>query len=777
MKLIEYNKITLISGQEEKYRNMSGINDKKIMAHLVDKEIHEVHNGTISVRPLKIVFFFNRELKSEGLRKIIQFNSSIWSGIYNLIIPSDGSQIANYSLSSLLQFEPDILIFAGNFDADYMDLWTEKTQPFKRLTWSDELLQPEHWTTLSPGALHIYLYYNYLFKGNRPSSQSESNIRLPSYGLNDVNGLLIDVQFGCLPDRLHEFLEKYMYSSQVNFREGDFADYLNGMTELNRRVYPLYLTSYGVNHRVYWGETGYMFVIARANSVDDVCLYWNLRSGPGMFVKRVYIIPYEPLSDDTGIKYFADWCNQNITGTNTISLCSIGVDKEGLLSLKARIKPLIGNKLNRIDIYYAGFCLEAYRIYAADRYEEVAIDNGIASFTPPRIPWLDDPKRMEFAVDLSFEKTNDKSKRFWPPSYPGLNKALIDNPRYKFFIASNGYPFRISDGRLSYISNDYADVKQIALPDNEEIFQKLLKHYKFDSNVSEKCRYIQRIVDLFGGLDKSSPLKIEKWRDVFEKMCKDSKDIVEMQQIYKPGNDRSAFYEKTREFSLNNIFLRGFKIRCPSCGYSHWYVAEEIREIIKCVGCRASMQPPLECPFSYKLNDLVARGVEQGLFPVLLTMLYLREISDHAFHCLPGIEVSDASSSTQDLDIIAACDGILVAAECKTLVKGITTLTSEIEEQICKTAELSAKIGIRILFVAGLFSAVPDALQNLILDLNRRYGDSMIVHVLDRTHLEYEHSYRDIDGRHKIGRYLPKIDNSLNVGKIRDDGNFTFGIM
>ncbi len=534
-------------------------------------------------------------------------------------------------------------------------------------------------------------------------------------------------------------------------------------------------TSYGINHHVYWGESGYMFVIARADSVDDICLFWNLRSGPGMFVKKVYIVPYERLSDDSGVKCFADWCNRNISGSNTIALYSIGVDKEGLLSLKARLKPVLGNKLNRIDIYYANFHVEQYRTYALDKHEEVQIDNGMVSFTPPQIPWLDDPKKMQFAVDLSFDKTMDKSKRFWPPNYPGLNKALSENSRYKVSLF-HGYPFRISDGRLSYLEDRYADFNQIFLPDNEEVFQGLLKHYGLDSNVSEKCRYVQRIVDLFGGLDKAQPLKKQKWRDVFEKMCKDSKDIAEMQQIYRPRKEWSTFYEGAREFSLKNIFLRGFKIRCPSCGYSHWYAAEEIREIIKCAGCRAPMQPPLECPFSYKLNDLVARGVEQGLFSVLLTMLYLREISGDAFHCLPGIEVSDANGSKQDLDIIAACDGILVAAECKTLVKGITTLTSEIEEQIQKTAELSAKIGVHILFMAGLFSAPPDALQNLISDLNHRYIGRMIMHVLDRTHLEYERNYRDIDNSHKLSRYLPKGANSQTFD-IRDDGNSQVAIM
>lgn len=749
---------------------MSGINDKKIMAQLVEKDIHEIRNATVSVRPLRIAFLFNRALNIEGLSKIIQFNSCVWNGINNVIIPSDGSQITDYSLHSLLQFQPDVLIFAGDFDPDCKQLLTDDIQPFKSLIFKDEFLYLENWHMLNPGAIHIYLYYNYLFKGDPPSSQSESNIRLPSYQPNDVNRLFIEAQFGCLPSWLNEFLERNMYSSQMTFREADFMDYLSGMTELNRRVYPLYLTNYGIRHHVYWGNSGYMFVIARADSVDDICLFWNLRSGPGMFSKNVYIVPYESLSDDRGVKFFADWCNKNTSGSNTIGLYSIGVDKEGLLSLKARLKPVLGNKLNRIDIYYANFPLEQYRGYAFDKHDKVEIDNGIVSFTPPLIPWLDDPKRMEFAVDLSFDKTLDKSKRFYPPIYPGLNQALSNNSRYRVFFASI-YPFRISQGRLSSLANEYNDLKQIFLPDNEEIFQRLLKYYGLDSDVSEKCRYVQRIVDLFGGLDKAKPLKTQKWRDVFGKMSKDSKDIAEMQQIYRPGKDRRTFYEETKEFALRNIFLRGFKIRCPSCGYSHWYVAEEIRETIRCAGCRVSMQPPLECPFSYKLNELVARGVEQGLFPVLLTMLYLREISDNAFHCLPGIEVSDANGSKHDLDIVAACDGILVAAECKTLDKSITALTSEIVEQIQKTAELSAKIGAHILFLAGLFSASPHDLQNLVSDLNCRYNGRMVTCVLDRSHLEYKRDYKDIDP-HKLSRYLPKRDNSQNSGRIRDDGSF-----
>ena len=73
---------------------MSKAKKRRFLGKLVgETKSIEIRNAKISIRPLKIAFLINREVGIEGLRKIIQFNSTVWNGIYNIIIPSDGSDI------------------------------------------------------------------------------------------------------------------------------------------------------------------------------------------------------------------------------------------------------------------------------------------------------------------------------------------------------------------------------------------------------------------------------------------------------------------------------------------------------------------------------------------------------------------------------------------------------------------------------------------------------------------------------------------------------------
>lgn len=750
---------------------MSRPRDRRILAELVVRESHtEVRDALISVRPLNMAFVYNRSLGIEGLRKIVRFNSSAWNGINSVIVPSDGSQIKDYWVHWLIGFDPDVVIQVGDFNSETMQELTDRIQPFWTRVWNDALLEPQGWINRNPGAIYIGYYYTYLYEKYHPLSSSESNIRIPVCKPEDPNRLFIEAQFGILPDQLSGFLEEKMQGTPIRFRPNDFANYLGRLVELKNRMYPLSITHHSINHVVYGGNSGSILVIASPSSVDDLCLYWNLRSGPGTFEKEVYVVPYEPLQHDQEIQVLAEWCNQVITQSNTIQLHSCSVSKDRLLALKGRLKPQLNGQLSRVDIRYSNFQIERFHSYVEERQQQVQINDGMATFTPPRISWLDNPERMPFAVDLSFGKIVDKTKRFLPPKYPGRNRSLCENSRYSMF---GGYvePFRITGDRLSCLEDQYHDIKRVFLPNDEEIFQQLLRHYGLKSNISEKCRYVRRIVDLFGGLRETHSLKSEDWRNVFDKMRMDPLDVNHMMQTYRPGGDKSGFLKQVAKFARKGIFLRGYEIRCPSCGYAHWYAIEEIHEVIKCVGCRASIQPPIECPFSYKLNDLVLRGVEQGLFSVLLTMLYLHEICEVGIHCLPGIEVGP---NKQDIDILSACDGYLVAAECKTLADCDTALPDEVKGQIEKTAELSDRIGVSVLFFALLRAEPPSDLQLLVADLNRRYGGNMSVHVIDSTHLEYTRKHRDAEAQkeHKLTQYLPNADSIRDGGQVRDEGSF-----
>ena len=751
---------------------MSRSHEKKILGKLVDDGFRkETRTATISVRPLKVAFLLNREVGIEGLRKIIQYNSSVWSGIHNPIIPTDGLDITDYWLYSLIQYDPDILIQVGEFDSEGFQALHDKIQPFNSLIWEDSLLEPKNWKFKNPGGISIHFCYDYLRQKHNPLSPSAPPFGVASSQPQDSNRLLIEAQFGLLPDRLDNFLEAELAASRIRFPKDQFHEYLRNIKEFRNRVSPLGITGYQIDRHYYGSDFVCNLIIAQTRSIDDVCVYWNLRSGSGSLGTEVHIVPYEPLQDEAGVNSLANWCNQTIMHSNTVQICSTSVAKEELGDIKQRLKPRLQGKLSRVDIRFSNFKIPRFRLHALEKQERVEIDDNVVTFTPPRIPWLENPRKMLFAVDFSFERVHYNKKGFWPPTYPGLNQFLCKNSKVATgFI--HGHRFRMASERLSCLENEYRDFKQVFLPDDEETFPRFLEHYGLKSEVSDKCRYIRRIINLFGELQDMHPLRSGKWRDVFEAIQEDSLDLDQMGRVYKPQGDQANFLDTTMEFAHKNIFLRGHKLRCPSCGYKHWYPAEMTREVMHCVGCRASVQMPLECPFSYKLNELVKRGVEQGMIPVVLTMLYLYELCDTSFHCLPGVEVTDSNGVKQDLDILASCDGHLVAAECKTLRNCEDKSREDVERQIEKMAKLADGICAKAFLFAALFQSPPRDLRDLTARLGGEYMNKMNIHVLDLSHLEYEGRYQDLEGRdkHSLNRYIPDQNMDWREGEIRDEG-------
>jgi hypothetical protein len=227
-------------------------------------------------------------------------------------------------------------------------------------------------------------------------------------------------------------------------------------------------------------------------------------------------------------------------------------------------------------------------------------------------------------------------------------------------------------------------------------------------------------------------------------------------------------------------------------------------ETIHCEGCRATIQPPMNGPFTYQLNALVARGIEQGVFPVLLTILYLREICVTAFHYLPGVEVTNGDSKC-DVDLIAACDGNLVVAECKTLEstapgkidrlkihlqqasemlnvaghqetdsiqKGKESLrnasviaeeldnrvifnVAKIKKQFATTVGIAEQINARVCFLATQMdeseqstATLFEDLEHFTSDLNARQQDNRLaIHLLGPSHFKYDRIPVEIRGK------------------------------
>ncbi|OQP47944.1 hypothetical protein [Niastella populi] len=89
-----------------------------------------------SIRPLKIAIFFNRDSKQwrSIVEGIIELNSTIWGGRFNIIIPTDGKTVEDQFLRVLQEFNPDVCCYYQHTNLDVLystDGYNEKENVIK----------------------------------------------------------------------------------------------------------------------------------------------------------------------------------------------------------------------------------------------------------------------------------------------------------------------------------------------------------------------------------------------------------------------------------------------------------------------------------------------------------------------------------------------------------------------------------------------------------------------------------------------------------------------
>jgi hypothetical protein len=159
-------------------------------------------------------------------------------------------------------------------------------------------------------------------------------------------------------------------------------------------------------------------------------------------------------------------------------------------------------------------------------------------------------------------------------------------------------------------------------------------------------------------------------------MCKEERqDFLASQQNRKGFDISSKTNERDLKESLgyrvaNGIFEQGIQVGCSFCGATFWYGLEELKEQIKCKGCRMLNQVPIEAEWSYKLNELLQNAISQhGVLPAIWALGYLLSSARESFLYLNGIEIYNNylfRRPDRELDLVCIVDGELIIGDIKT---------------------------------------------------------------------------------------------------------------
>jgi hypothetical protein len=298
---------------------------------------------------------------------------------------------------------------------------------------------------------------------------------------------------------------------------------------------------------------------------------------------------------------------------------------------------------------------------------------------------------------------------------------------------------RLAGDRLSHRVNRQSDFIEGTLPTSNDIFESLLRSKEYQVRTTDKCRYAEGLSNLIGGLEELKIWRDQGTRDLFYKMQYGAVYTPQEMLSFMKLSSKSKAYQLAAamltDLSVKGILLRGYKIQCPVCDLTRWYGVAEITEVMQCAGCLAKIQPSIEAPFHYKLNELAARGVNQGSIPVILTMLVLHTLARTSFMFVPGLVVQ--KTREVDLDIVASCDGHLILAECKDLREGASSETiKSVTSQFTDLVDVAIDVGASVVFLSVLADNVPSKLQRHVEALSKRFKNTIGVHLLSAAELQ-----------------------------------------
>ena len=189
---------------------------------------------------------------------------------------------------------------------------------------------------------------------------------------------------------------------------------------------------------------------------------------------------------------------------------------------------------------------------------------------------------------------------------------------------------------------------------------------------------------------------------------------------------------------------------CSVCMQTFWVERADISRPVPCPGCGHRVRIRGEMTFGYELHPLILRAVREGLGCVALTARFLESLTSRGFLWLPGCKCH-AAGVDGDVDIVAACDGIIVFAECKSRSDSNPTgidwksRFAELE----KTIVLAERCRASVVVYSSLLESYPDEFTQA---LEVRVKPPLKPLLLTKDQLERGYGRRSMD---KDGTTLP----------------------
>ena len=452
-------------------------------------------------------------------------------------------------------------------------------------------------------------------------------------------------------------------------------------------------------------------VTGQAGAVADLCLFWNLRAERPNGWPFPMWVPLDELDSTQGAEAIAGALGrmqfrsgQWPPAPTDLTILSATVKQSELQSRLATRFPDAVFKTHSYDSYVSGEWEN--RIQTTQR--EVSFQSGSARIPLPKLERIDyfggfDRIAYEVAVD----------SRVLPSQMQGQARPLAPRITYR--------------GRLEGWSHGsyWPDYWNIGLPSGWECLAAVADESGYQISTSDKGHLAVGQLQL---LEDISDLQILASSKIFH-------TLQHLSRVKGKSETPRAFFTERNSYRFSDfskawrnvnaralvpwlvskgILFRGAMLRCPVCTLKTWYSIDTVAAEWICDGCRTHMPVPVDpsnTVWSYRINELVARGFDQGTLVHLLALhcAYFGFLLDDLWGMHPGILLTPdpegpnpAAVQPREVDVVVLAAGRLIIGECK------QSASSFKDDEVVAMANLARQTG-----SSKLIFAAPDQLPDV----------------------------------------------------------------
>ncbi|MCG7851870.1 MAG: hypothetical protein MIO92_05055 [Methanosarcinaceae archaeon] len=733
----------------------------------------------IRIRPQRLAVLVDEHINREQIFSLIAFLSRIWGGRYSYILVVSEKDKGVNAKRLLSAIRPEV-IFGVDIDRKK---WAKTTH---------EISQPRSFSILNLNSQQIREFMRLNFEAliwadnivwaeiRESPEMKRENLRLLKIQDNFHWSIFMAASFGLVPEnKVAEYAEDLKADFQEFESSSDISLYLKTCTEMSKKWSWLDFANYRLNrHQIHTDATTFVptiVVVDENEPISDIALFWNLRMqfSPGSS-GRIILFSDKQIQNASSVEDLVNWIDSSPIKCNYCELVTKACKSDLLESLARRIRPRLKrlkSKIAHVDVKDLIQEIPLIIPYDKETQKRFLVSKK-AVIIEDIIPFYNDylPSGAAWICDLV--KDSETGRLPYELCLPHRDSALqVLNAPDPPSIRLGGTIFGCGIDAINVLFTKNSQSISFRVPSAEELLEEMLIEAGVKPLKDEKRIRYSQTIDMFGDLSetamffsgislrileafdsnkltysqikgkaklgKNKPKETSVFLDLTNRLPDHSKNIAKRRYIEysKESLSRHASeIEIIEKLVERGVLRRKWKLdKCPYCDKEYWVDDLKIHNPMFCPGCHKKIPLRDKFQLGYELNELVSLSISEGIVPVILAARFLKNLTDKGFFWLPGTKCSWRSLNT-DIDILACCDGHVVAVECKTLSEtNIESETwNEIASQVKREVDLLKICAIKIMVFAAMCKEFPQEFMDKVLKIT---GNDISVLFLNKEDL------------------------------------------